>query len=258
MSNLLTNLAGLACGGATATTDCSNRDNYTATNVLWIDIWKRNADIIYNLPSRSIELVEKVYPIYETEHQDPELYLSFFDRLFPQFPQKPLNNSFDRTLDILLFQYCQLACALSPPGFLNEGYIETLMLPWILQQVGLQLMSVQQLPLENVITASYCKKLYKISLAPTSFYMFTIICLVTNIWCLLLLIPTILRPTPIISWLGDANIYAKLSTHMRNIGDSSIKMEEQLRDMNIKIERRMRWDDGTIQMNNLDENQVVT
>jgi hypothetical protein len=98
-----------------------DRANYTAITVFWIDTWKRNADIIYNLPNRSIELVEKLYPICGTEHPPSDEYLGFFDRLVPPFPQSSLNDSLEKTLELVLFQYCQQAIVMSPAGFLNRG-----------------------------------------------------------------------------------------------------------------------------------------
>lgn len=189
----------LACGGTSGTTECSGRPNYTATNVWWIDVWKRNADIIYNLPNRSVELVEKLYPIYDTEHPHSDAYLGFFDRLFPQFPHPPLNNSLERNLDLILFQYCQEACAHFTPGFINRGYLETLLLPWIIQQLGLQILSAQELSVENVVTASYCTKSYKISFAPSSFYTFTLFCVFAIGWSLVVFVATFATRAIIVS-----------------------------------------------------------
>ena len=132
-----------------------------------------------------------------------------------------------------------------------------------MQQLGLQIMSVEQLPVENVITASYCKKAYKISLAPGSFYTFTISCLVTIAWCLLRLIPTIFKPAPILSLFSEANILSKVPKNVRNDrlsklgpGATSKAVEEILGEVNIKIEKRMQWDDGSWEMNDMDIPQI--
>ena len=252
----------LACGGPTGSADCSRRDNYTATLVWSIDIWKRNADIIYHLPNRSVELVEKLYPILDTEHPESDAYLAFFDRLFPRFPHPPLNNSFERSLEVLLFQYAQNSVTTAIWNPVNTGYIETLMLPWIIQQLGIQAVWIEDLPAENVITASYCKRNYKINFAISSFLVFTLICLLTTAWSLVLLVPNAFNTqAPILSWFLDANIMWKLPSRAPSgegiptvgTGATSTMLEHFLGNVGIKVAKRMRWDSGDLELRDLEE-----
>jgi hypothetical protein len=252
-----------ACGGRAGNPpglNCSLIVNYTTATILAIDIFKRNADITYNLVNRSIERMENLSPIYETEYINPSTYLRFYDRIFPPALQKPPNNSLETTLETLLFQYCQSSSVLSQ-GNLFIGYIELLLLPWLIQQQGLQMLRVKQLPAENVITATYCKKSYKATVSSTSFYAFTFICFSTIGWCLFRLYQSAFLRGPVISCFGDINLLAKIFGKERRILElsklgseaSSIKVERILRDVDLRITRdpRPRWDNSGWELDHL-------
>ena len=149
---LTTMLASLACGPATGKgLNCRDTSNYTFSGQFWIDIWKRRADITYNLGNRSIELVDNLSPAYGSEFINPTAYLDFYDRIFPPLglrsrPEEPYGT----TLETIVFDYCQLNSMASPNGQITFGYMETLMLPWLLQQFVLQMLTVKDLTLDNI------------------------------------------------------------------------------------------------------------
>ena len=136
------------------------------------------------------------------------------------------------------------------------------MLPWIIQQLGIQAVWIEDLPAENVITASYCKKNYKINFAISSFLIFTVICLLTTAWSLVLLVPAVFNTqAPILSWFLDANIMWKLPGRglsgegipTMGTGATSTMLEQLLGNVDIKTVKRMRWDSGNVEMGDLEE-----
>ena len=76
----------------------------------------------------------------------------------------------------------------------------------------------------SLVGASYCNKRYKISVAPSSFLTFTLCSLLTIALSLFRLIPTTLRPAPILSSFPDADFPSKLLGDSRNRTDMLAKL----------------------------------
>jgi hypothetical protein len=213
----------------------------------------------FDLVNGTINSMENLSPVDETEYIDPASYLAFFDTIFPRSQQKPFADPLEASLESMLFQYCQSSLAASRPG-LNRGFIETLVLPWLIQQMGLQTMGLTNFPIENVVTARYCGKSYKTSFAPISFYMFAVSCFLTIGWCVVRLLHTS-RERPVISLFGDMNLLGKMFGRNSGIqrlselgsGATSTKVERTLANMNIKVERdeRPQWDTSGLELDNL-------
>lgn len=199
------NTASGACRG-----NCGDLSAFTSTSTVLIDIWKRRADITYNLRNRSIELFENLSPKFQSQYIDPRAYLYVYKRILPKYPEKLLENPLETTLETMLFRYCQDASILSAPETVIESYLETLMLPWVLQQSALKLLSIKGLSIDNFVQASYCNKSYKVSLAPASFYTFCVLCFLTISWCLAQLFATIFTPRPRLTSFPDMDFSSKL------------------------------------------------
>jgi hypothetical protein len=252
---------GGVCGnivGTPAELSCEDKTNFKTTDVFWFNVWKRKADIIYNLADRSIEVPpENLSPIYGLEFVDGEAYLNFYDRIFPAYSSIPPNSSHkDVTLQDFLFNYVLEACALSPPTKISRPYLETLMMPWLLQQLGLSAISVKDLPFDNIISALYCKQSYKISLAPSSFYIFTVLSLCTIGWCFARLFPTMFTVTPILSGFAEVDfansLFAINDLTKLDSKTTTTTVEKRLGDSNIGVVwRRMDvWNEQNIEMVN--------
>jgi len=225
--------------------NCRDESNYTVTTpAVWVEVKKRNADIIYNLSNWTIERFERLSPVSEPETLDPVAYLRFFDKIFPQWPNPEMNQPRDFTLEVLLFRYCLDACFSSPgtsDGFLSRPYLELLMLPWQSEQLFLNSIPDEDLPRENMISCAYCRKSYKISLSPTSFFTFSFFSIATIVWCLFRLIPLISVPVPVLSLFPELNLVGNSQLNRTDVLNKitldapSTTVERILADVNIKI-----------------------
>jgi hypothetical protein len=234
---------------------CTDKANFQTTDVFWFNVWKRKADILYNLADRSVEVQpENLSPIYGLEFIDGEAYLGFYDRIFPSYSDMPRNSSHRETLQGFLFDYVLEACALSPQTKISRAYLETLMMPWLLQQLGLPAISVKDLPIDNIIRASYCNKSYKISLGLGSFYMFAILSVGMIGWCIVWLFPTIFTVTPILTGFSEVDFGNNLfdDNDLTKLGSkaTSITVEKILGDSNIGVVWRHKndWDAQSMEM----------
>jgi hypothetical protein len=121
---------------------------------------------------------------------------------------------------------------------MNYRFAEILLLP----QTAIDEMSEENILAENILTASLLQTTYKLSLAQSSFYTFSVFCLVTFAWCLVRLVPTIFMRSPILSSFEEVNFASKLSGDNRigmlcKLGPdaTSITVEKMMGDVDIFI-----------------------
>jgi hypothetical protein len=114
---------------------CTDISSFVRTPMIQIDVWKRKADVSYNVQNFSIELIENMSSIYGTEGTEAKTYLDFYDRLFPHWSWKgrAAPGSLDITLQSLLYNFCFTQCAGSPSN-ITKSYMEMLLLPYLAQQ----------------------------------------------------------------------------------------------------------------------------
>ena len=65
--------------------------------------------------------------------------------------------------------YC---IVVSSPNYYNHPYVELLVLPWVIQQWRMQLISETDLAAENIVTEELCEKQYRISFDPKMLFHF--------------------------------------------------------------------------------------
>jgi hypothetical protein len=133
------------------------------------------------------------------------------------------------------------------------------MLPWQNEQLALNWLPEKDVPSENMITCVYCRKSYKISLSPTSFFTFSFFSFATITWCLVLLIPAIFVPMPVLSLFHEVNLVGNRSELNRtdvldelSLDTPSITIERMLGDVNINIVQRQgdrNHDDHGLELN---------
>jgi len=220
-----------------------------------LDIVKRKADVMYNLVNGSLELITNVSPAHGSAYINPFKYHDVLRRILPVYPA---NLPKHVTLGIMIFAYCQRAVSLSTHGTLARSYLKVLVLPWTIQQHGFSLIGVQEFPVENVVEASYCNKSYKVNLAPTSFYVFGVFCLVTITWCLGQLIPTIFRKTPVSTIFPDIDLLCRSPLGDDRTGVlsrlpakfTSVMVEKRLSNANIRVKptTKPQWDTTSWEM----------
>ena len=141
---------------------------------LKLEVTKRTADLVYYLPNRSVIAIDNVSPKGETQYVDPGIYLGFFSTIFPIWPQTPPDPS-QENLEQLLLEISQTACQFQSIQKWDTRYISLLALPFITQQHSIERMpDLTSLPSENNITVSFVTPRTKISLSPTSFWVYCI------------------------------------------------------------------------------------
>ena len=65
-------------------------------------------------------------------------------------------------------------------------------------------------PSENILSVSFVRRAYKISLAPASFSIFSVSFIGTIFWCAFRLYPTLFAARPILSSFPDLDLVTKL------------------------------------------------
>jgi hypothetical protein len=237
---------------ANSSQNCGTLSQFASTSSLLLDIKKRTADITYNLPNGSLELIDNVSPKQDSAYISPGAYVYVFSRILSEHPKNVPKDQHEFTLESMVFTYCHTASFLSTGGTIARSYIKMLMFPWTIQQHIFKLLSVNSFPVENIIKASYCRRSYKVTLAPSSFYTFTIFCLLTIAWSLSQLISTIAIRTPVSTLFPDVDLWTRsLPDGDRNGVFSglppkftSLEAERELWDKRIKVEptKRAQWD----------------
>lgn len=201
---------------------------------------KRTADITYNIANLSVETIENISPTGSQIYLSSTAFLNFFDRILPRYPTHlpvPLETV---TLENMLYQ--KVFGGVISGQLFSFGYAEILLMPLLVQQTAIQNMKLSDLPAENAITAWYCEKSYKLSVAPASYYSFVAICLAIISWCVALRAPSLFRPMPKLSLFPDVDFLAKLAKNhtgrLSNLGSDagSTEIESQLHTVSIKVE----------------------
>jgi hypothetical protein len=135
-----------------------------------INVWKRKADVVYNLGNFTIDLMSQIYGTDDTE---AKTYLNFYDRIFPRWTGRVVGSS-DVTLESVLYNFCFGQCTYSPwhsatGGRISENYAQMLLLPYLVQQqIEWELGNL--IDRQNGAPSVYCTKSYQLSVAPSSFY----------------------------------------------------------------------------------------
>ena len=240
---------------------CRDLSSFVRTPIFQIDVWKRKADVSYNVQNFSIELIENMSPIYETDGTEAKTYLDFYDRIFPRWKGRAAPGSLDVTLESLLYNFCFTQCAGSPfvsaASHITQGFMEMLLLPYLVQQ-EIEYESGGWADREHGLTSMYCTKSYQLSVAPSSFYIFALFCFITILWCLRHLRHAILHRRPILSgfpeidfpakWVGDNQKDMML---LVGTGATSEKVEKIFGGMKIYVRESLQDDEDVVEMNTL-------
>jgi hypothetical protein len=143
-----------------------------------INVWEHYADVIYQFPERGVYAIENISDSRPVDPVPLETYFKLYDILFPTFSADVDPDG----LDTYLF----VAAGLAGKNKLRPRQLEVYLLPWLMQQP----MS------ENSLAAVYCKRVYRIQLALESFWVFTILSLVSLAWCLWRVVEIYSKPKP--------------------------------------------------------------
>jgi len=190
------------------------------TPVARISVWKRFANISYQLPSLSLDNVTNVSPRTHSEAVGCDTYFGLYDRLFPQGE----GDDLQRTLLTQVTAY--MAAERRGPGEkMSEGRMELYFLPWLLQQsVSDQWWPIYKnnVPKDNRITAMFCKSVYRVQLAAHSFYIYSAFSLFTLGWCLVQLCYILPNRIPMLSAFPDLDLAEKVGRNEMgvNAGDN--------------------------------------
>ena len=146
---------------------------------------------------------------YESGGPEASAYLAFFDKLFPS--GRRTDPYPKQTLESIVFWISHSRCTWSSPGMFKRGYLETLLLPWIVQQYGLQKPNFTAPP-ENIVAVLPSTESYKVALAPASFYTFAIFCFVTTTWCFAALCFASFNSTPWLTGYAEFDFSSKIDS----------------------------------------------
>jgi hypothetical protein len=158
------------------------------------------------------------------------------------------------TIESLLYGICfdKLAHSSAIESKMNVFYPDIIALPYLVEQDI-------EYELKNVVDkahgakAMYCTKSYQLSLAPSSFYIFTVFCFITIAWCLIHLSRVVRNRRPVLSEYPEIDLAAKLdrTNPMSMVGPSATsgKVEKTLGDMKIYVVQAPEHDnDGGLEM----------
>lgn len=224
-----------------------------------IDVWKRKADVLYNLANFTIDLIDNMSPIYGTDGTEAKTYLDFYDRIFPRWTGRVV-GSFDVTLESLLYNFCFAQCTYSPSDSANgaaitQSYAQMLLLPYLVQQ-QIEWELGRLVDRQHGAISVYCTKSYQLSVAPSSFYIFALFCFITILWCLIHLRHAILHRCPILSGFPEIDFPAKwIGNNQKDMmllvgtGATSKRVEKTFGGMKIYV--REQDDEDGVEMNAL-------
>jgi len=215
MGILIDHLAAWACFAEDdmESSYCEEDSNFLFAKVVQVDVVKLKADVTYNLINRSIEEVTTVSPPYGFDFATASEYLNFYDRIFPEaitpLPDDPYQNV---TLENLLFAFCHAKIISSTePGWTQVIWNEIILMPWIIQQyIEWMHLPDSTAPSENILSVTFVRRAYRISLAPASFSIFSVTSLGTIFWCVYRLYPALFAARPILSSFPDLDLVTKI------------------------------------------------
>lgn len=164
-----------------------DRDNCHFYPALSINVWKRYADLTYLSPERSIEAIENLSDPIPVNPVSLETYFKLYDILFPAFSTDVDPDG----VDTYLFKVAGLAGKKK----LRSRQLELYLLPWLMQQPDMSAID-KAVPGENLFSAIYCQSVYRIQFDFESFWIFIILCAVSQIWCLWGVIQIYSKPKP--------------------------------------------------------------
>lgn len=180
--------------------DCNLEEGWTPSVPVGISLWKRYADVTYQLPSLNVTQVANVSGKVELEYTPAETYLSLFDILFPKEGEP-----------IQLYDSLKAALLIFAIGAVRTNSVFSItrlyVLPWLLQS---PVLSEDDLLSDNYLDASVCKSVYRIQLEAKSFYTFTVFSILILAWCLIRLMQSLYWPSPPLSSLSELNLVDKL------------------------------------------------
>jgi hypothetical protein len=228
---------------------------------LWLDVSNRKADLTYDLADTSLTAIENVSPNLGSVYKDPGTYMYVFEKILPRYPASPLVDRYGQfSFELMTHLYFQTAISLSKPGTISRPHLKLLMLPWTLpQRFFNQILVTVRMSNDQHVNATYCRQTYKVTVDPSSFYAFSVFCLLTLAWCLGHLILTIFTASPVMTLFPDVdrwsesigNVPEQIVSRLSTKRFTSSTIEKKMWDTRVRMVpmHKNRWDETDYEMN---------